>query len=65
MTYSQDINMGKSKMLPVLKLEKEEAPLKNLKRINLLCSIRKIYFIITLNRIKDKVGDYLSASQTA
>lgn len=52
-------------MLPVLKAKKETGPLKNLRPVNLLSSIRKTFSIITLNRMKDKVDDYLPVSQTA
>lgn len=52
-------------MLPVLKTKKETGPLKNLRPVNLLSSIRKTFSIITLNRMKDKVDDNLPVSQTA
>ena len=52
-------------MLPVLKAKKETGPLKNLRPVNLLSSIRKTFSIITLNRMKDKVDDNLPVSQTA
>ena len=52
-------------MLPVLKIKKGKGPLENLKTGNLLNSIWKTFSIITLNRMKDKVDDYLPVSQTA
>lgn len=54
-----------SNMLPVPKPKKDEGPLKNLRPINPLNSIRKIFSIITLNRINEKVDGYLPASQEA
>lgn len=50
-------------MLFVTKLKTEEGPLKNLRPINLLNSIQKTFSIVSLNIIKDKVEDYISASQ--
>ena len=59
------INIGKSKLLLLQKPNQEKRPLKSLSQINLLNTSRKILSIITLNRIQDKVEQYLSASQAA
>ena len=63
--HCDEINIGKSNLLPLQKPNKEKGPLKNLRPINLLNTSRKILSIITLNRIQEKVEQYLSASQAA
>ena len=53
-------------LLKVLqKPKKEKGPVTNLRPINLLPIIRKILSSITLDRIKSKVDEYLSSSQSA
>ena len=63
--HCDEINIGKSNLLPLQKPSKEKGTLKNLRPINLLNTSRKILSIITLNRIQEKVEQYLSASQAA
>ena len=63
--HCDEINIGKSNLLPLQKPNTERGPLKDLRPINLLNTSRKISSIITLNRIQEKVEQYLSASQTA
>ena len=63
--HCDEINVGKSNLLPLQKPNTERGPLKDLRPINLLNTSRKISSIITLNRIQEKVEQYLSASQAA
>lgn len=64
-THQEDINIGKSNLIPIQKQGKEEGPVKNLRPINLLNTIRKLFSLTTLNRIQPKVDQYLSQSQSA
>ena len=52
-------------LLPTPKPKKDPGPAKHLRPLNLLQMIRKTLSQITLNRINDKVNNYLSASQAA
>ena len=63
--HSDTLNIGKSVLLPTLKPKKTPGPVKNLRPINLLNTIRKILSTVTLNRINSKVDEYLSQSQAA
>ena len=63
--HCDEINKGQSNSLTRQKPNKEKEPLKNLRPINLLNTSRKILSTITLKRIKEKVEQYLSASQAA
>ena len=63
--HCDEVNIGKSNLLPLQKPNKEKGPLKKLRPINLLNTSRKILSMITLNRRQDKVEQYLSASQAA
>ena len=63
--HHDEINIGKSNLLPLQKPNKEKGPLKNLGPTNLLKTGRKVLSIITLNRIQEKAEQYLSASQVA
>ena len=63
--HYDEINIGKSNLLPLQKPNKEKGPLKKFRPINLLNTSRKILSIITLNRRQEKVEQYLSASQAA
>ena len=63
--HCDEINIGKSNLIPLQKTNKKKEPLKNLRPINLLKTSRKILSIITLHRIQEKVKQYLSASQAA
>ena len=63
--HCDEVNIGKSNLLPLQKPNKEKGPLKKFRPINLLNTSRKILSIITLNRRQEKVEQYLSASQAA
>ena len=63
--HSMEINFGLSILLPMPKPNKPQGPTKNLRPLNLLEAIRKILSLVTLNRIKSKVENYLSKSQSA
>ena len=63
--HCDEISLGKSNLLPLQKPNKGKGPLKNLRPINLLNATRKILSIITLNRMQEKVEQYLSAFQAA
>ena len=64
-THKDEINMGKSDLLAIPKPNKEKGPIKNLRPINLLNCGRKVFSLITLNRIQPKVENFLSSSQAA
>ena len=59
--HCDEINMRKLNLLPLQKPNKGIGPLKNRRLINLLNTSRKILSTITLNRIQEKVEQYLSA----
>ena len=56
------INKGNMRTLP--KPGKQKGPIKNLRPVTLLNTVRKTLSLITLNRIRDKVEEYLSANQS-
>ena len=56
------VDLGKSILNTIPKPKKEIGPVKNLRPINLLITLRKILSNITLGRIKEKVNKYLSKS---
>ena len=60
-----NVDLGKSLLIALPKPNKEKGPVANLRPINLLPVIRKILSNITLNRIKNKVNEYLLSSQSA
>ena len=62
---NEEIQIGKGILTPLQKPKKPKGPTKNLRPINLLPIIRKILSNITLHRIKPKVDQYLSLSQSA
>ena len=62
---TEHFELSKSLLKYIQKPGKEKGPIQNLRPINLLPTLRKILSNITLNRIKDKVNDYLSDSQSA
>ena len=63
--HEDNLDLGTSILLPTQKPKKKEGPTKNLRPLNLLNSIRKTLSMITLNRIKPKINQYLSQSQAA
>ena len=63
--HQDDMNIGKSILLPIPKPKKTEGPVKNLRPINLLNVIRKVLSTITLSRIKPQVENYLPPTQSA
>ena len=63
--HCDEINIGKSNWFQLQKRNKDKGPLKNLKPINLLNTSGKILSIITLNRLKEKVEQCLSAPEAA
>ena len=64
-THNSEIQFGQSILLPMLKPKKTPGPVKHLRPLNLLTSIRKTLSNITLNRIKGTVDNYLAQSQAA
>ena len=52
-------------LFPVLEPNKEKVPLKNLRPLNLLNTIRKILSMTTTKRFKSKVENYIPHSQSA
>ena len=64
-THRNELNTGESVLLPIPKPNKQKGPLKNLRPINLLNTIRKLLSNITLGRIQEKVDTYISPSQSA
>ena len=63
--HVNEINLGHSILLPNQKPNKEKGPPKNIRPLNLLNIIRKILSMITMKRIKSKVENYISHSQSA
>ena len=64
-SHKNELNTGESVLLPIPKPNKQKGPLKNLRPINLLNTIRKLLSNITLGRIQEKVDTYISPSQSA
>ena len=64
-THNEPIQVSKGMLVALPKPKKPKGPLKNLRPVILLPIIRKILSNITLERIKDRVNVYLSASQSA
>ena len=63
--YHKDIvNIGRAILQPLLKNGKDMGPVKHLRGVNLLNTIRKMSNV-TLNRVNIKVDNYLSPSQAA
>ena len=64
--HNIDINTGDGELVPLPKPPpKEKGPVENLRPINLLPIIRKIFSKITLNRCKQKFDEYLPPTQHA
>ncbi|XP_057310033.1 uncharacterized protein LOC130648030 [Hydractinia symbiolongicarpus] len=62
---NEDIDVGKGILIPLCKPKKPKGPVKNLRPVTLLPIIRKIISNVALQRIKPKIDDYLSLSQSA
>ena len=62
--YVNEINFGHSIVVLIQKANKEKVPPKNLRPLNLVNTIRMILAMITMKRIKSKVGNYISHSQS-
>ena len=60
--HCDEINIGKLNLLALQNPNKEKGPLKNLRPINVFNTSRKTISITTLNRIQEKVEQYLSVS---
>ena len=63
--HEDTVNIGRSILIPLQKPNKTKGPVTNRRAINLLNTIRKVMSNITLNRINDKVNEYLAQSQAA
>ena len=63
--HVNEINLGHTILLPIQKPNKEKGPPRNLRPLNLLNTIRKILLMIIIIRIKSKVENYISHSQSA
>jgi exonuclease III len=64
-THNEGIQVSKGLLVALPKPGKPKGPLKNLRPVILLPIIRKVLSILVLVRIKDRVEEYLSASQAA
>ena len=62
--HKETVNIGRAILQPLLKNGKDMGPVKHLRGVNLLNTIRKI-MNVTLNRVNIKVDNYLSPSQAA
>ena len=60
----QHLDIGSGKLILLNKPNKKKGPLENLRPIVLLSAIRKVLSIITLNRIRPHIEQYLSPSQS-
>ena len=60
-----NVEIGKSMLLPIPKPKKAQRPPKHLQPLNLINSIRKILSTVTLNLIREKIDGYISHSQAA
>ena len=58
-----DLNINLGNLLLIQKPGKPKGPIANLRPIVLLSTFRKILSIVTLGRIRNKIENYLSASQ--
>ena len=59
-----DLDINNSILLTLQKPGKEIGPLKNMRPISLLNSIRKVLSIVTLNRIRPKTEEFISNNQS-
>ena len=59
-----DLEINNGILLSLQKPGKEVGPLKNLRPITLLNTIRKVLSIVTLNRIREKSEEYISPNQS-
>ena len=64
-TNDNDIKLGTGILLPLPKPKKTQGPTKNLRPITLLEVIRKILSKIFMNRVEEKINNYISPSQSA
>ena len=60
----QPLHINKGNMITLQKPGKPKGPIKNLRPVTLLNTARKALSLITLNRIRDKVENYLSKNQS-
>lgn len=60
----EDVNINNGLMITIPKPGKQKGPVKNLRPITLLTTIRKTLSTIVLQRIRPKVEEYLSHSQS-
>ena len=60
----QPLKINNGNMKTLQKPGKPKGPIKNLRPVTLLNTIRKSLSLITLDRIRDKVEEYLSANQS-
>ena len=61
----RNLGIGQGILIVIQKLGKDKGPLKSLRPISLLNSLRKLLSLITLNRIRDPVESYVDPSQCA
>ena len=63
-TKKDHIDIGSGKLILLNKPNKKKGPIENLRPIVLLSTFRKVLSLITLHRIRPKVEEFLSSSQS-